>query len=73
MRTQTTGGRSLNVRIDNTLLIMLIEGWAAWLRNHPHTAWHDYLRMVWGVGVESIAREMKESKELANIVEGERL
>ncbi len=73
MKTQAMGGRSLNVRIDNTLLIMLIEGWAAWLRIHPHTAWHDYLRMVWGVGVESIAREMRASKELADIVESEEI
>ena len=73
MRDKTGGGRPLNVRVDNTLLVMLLEGHAAWLRNHPHTGWHDYLRMVWSVGVEAIAREMKESQELAGLVEGERL
>ena len=72
-RQSAGGGRSLNVRIDNTLLIMLIEGWAAWLREHPHTGWHDYLRMVWGVGAEALAWGMKESQELAGLVEGERL
>ncbi len=73
MKDKTGGGRPLNVLVDNTLLVMLLEGHAAWLREHPHTGWHDYLRMVWNVGVESIAREMKASQELVGLVEGERI
>ncbi len=73
MKNKTGGGRPLNVLVDNTLLVMLLEGHAAWLRNHPRTGWHDYLRMVWGVGVEAIAREMKASKELSDIMEGEKI
>ncbi len=73
MGDKTGGGRPLNVLVGNTWLVALLEGHAAWLREHPRTGWHDYLRMVWGVGVEAIAREMKESRELAGLVEGERI
>ncbi len=73
MKDKTGGGRPLNVLVTNTLLVSLLEGHAAWLREHPRTGWHDYLRMVWSVGVEALAREMKASQELADIVESERI
>ncbi len=73
MRDKTGGGRPLNVLVDNLLLVTLLEGHAAWLREHPRTGWHDYLRMVWGGGVEAIAQEMKASRELESVIEGERI